>query len=89
VLIASALGATTVMTGGAAYAALSGIAESRGDHIGQLHPSATQPTTTTVVVDQATGVVTTAQLATGRAASSASATASTEEREYEKVDKDD
>ena len=59
-MIASAIIAVTVMSGAVAYAASSGITNSRSDNVGQLQPTATQPTTITVVVDPVTGKATNA-----------------------------
>lgn len=57
-LLASTIIAATVMTGAVAYAASSSLTDNNRDNVGQLHPTATQPPTITVIVDPATGAAT-------------------------------
>ena len=47
-----------IVGGGVAYAATSGITNSRSDNVGRLQPTGVQPATITVVVDPTTGSVT-------------------------------
>ena len=91
-VIASAIVAATVMGDAVAYAATSGITNSRSDNVGQLQPAGVQPVTITVVVDPVTGTVTVPApqpAAVAQPAASPSTAKSRRERENEREDGDD
>jgi hypothetical protein len=60
-LLAATIISATLLTGAVAYAASSGVLEGRDDNVGNLQPTAIEPTDITIYVDPATGSVTTAK----------------------------